>query len=103
LTAKRTQKLPFCTFDQLLERIDREKPKTSSQVLMPGKLCPKTRPYSTMPSTQRQHSKSCLPIPKSQRSNTFKPQTKKATQNTKIGGGKSQLSRRQKSQQKFFS
>jgi hypothetical protein len=40
---------------------------------------------------------------KSHLSNTFKPQTKKATQNTKTQGGKSQLFTAQKSQLKFFS
>jgi hypothetical protein len=40
------------------------------------------------------------PIPKSQHTNAFKPQTKKATQNTKRQGGKSQLSTGQKSQLK---
>jgi hypothetical protein len=40
------------------------------------------------------------PIAKSQPTNAFKPQTKKATQNTKSHSGKSQLSPRQKSQLK---
>jgi len=39
---------------------------------------------------------------KSHLSNTFKPQTKKATQNRKTQGGKSQLSKGQKSQLNFF-
>jgi hypothetical protein len=42
------------------------------------------------------------PIPKSQPTNTFKPQTKKATQNANSLGGKSQLSTGQKSQLKKF-
>jgi hypothetical protein len=39
---------------------------------------------------------------KSHLPDTFKPQTKKATQNAKNHGGKSQLSTGQKSQLKFF-
>jgi hypothetical protein len=42
------------------------------------------------------------PKKKSQLAKTFKSQTKKAAQNTKSHGGKSQLSPRQKSQLKFF-